>query len=329
MTDLSLAGTAGAAGALPSSLRIDIQDGPNPWTALDIPNSGQHFSFVLISDRTGGARPGVFERGLATTDLLAPSFAIQLGDMIEGYTDEPDVVAEQWSEIDGMFAGMATSVFHVPGNHDVSSVYNEKVWLQRYGRLYFHFRFQDALFLQLDTMDSPDVIDPEMLEKMGAGFDRMARLDPRGLRILVANSLDWDGTQPGKMSEEQLTYFEEVLRDNADARWTFISMHMPLWQGDHAAWARIRRALGDRPYHAFAGHVHNYRHEHIDGNSHVRLGPTGGLWVLGGPEGNFDHVTQVTVTDRGPIVANILLDGVRDIDGQPLLPVATRSVPIF
>ncbi|MER7276215.1 hypothetical protein ABT369_17335 [Dactylosporangium sp. NPDC000244] len=105
-------------------------------------------------------------------------------------------------------------------------------------------------------------------------------------------------------------------------------MHMPLWQGNHPAWARIRAALGDRPYHAFAGHVHNYKHQHIDGNSHVRLGPTGGLWVLGGPDGNFDHVTQVTVTDNGPIVANILLDGVRDIDGEPILPVATRSIPI-
>ncbi|HEY5845243.1 MAG TPA: hypothetical protein VIT42_00485, partial [Microlunatus sp.] len=66
-----------------------------------------------------------------------------------------------------------------------------------------------------------------------------------------------------------------------------------------------------------------------DGRSHIRLGPTGGLWVLGGPEGNFDHVTQVTLTHDGPVLANILLEGVRDIDGQPLSPVATRSVPIF
>jgi hypothetical protein len=46
-------------------------------------------------------------------------------------------------------------------------------------------------------------------------------------------------------------------------------------------------------------------------------------------QGDFDRVTQVTVTDRGSIIANILLDKVRDIDGQPILPVATISVPIF
>ena len=72
---------------------------------------------------------------------------------------------------------------------------------------------------------------------------------------------------------------------------------------------------GRRPDSAFAGHVHNYRHSPIDGRSHIRLGPTGGLWLLGGPEGNFDHVTQVTLTDDGPVLANILLEGVRDIDG--------------
>jgi hypothetical protein len=46
---------------------------------------------VLLADRTAGAQPGVFQRGLAVTDLLAPSFAILVGDLVEGYlTDRPD-----------------------------------------------------------------------------------------------------------------------------------------------------------------------------------------------------------------------------------------------
>ncbi len=35
------------------------------------------------------------------------------------------------------------------------------------------------------------------------------------------------------------------------------------------------------------------------------------------------------MTDDGPVPANILPEGVRDIDGQPLSPAATRSVPVF
>ena len=152
---------------------------------------------------------------------------------------------------------------------------------------------------------------------------------PRQARIELEQLQDWNAVQPAAVSEEQLDYWDWVLRDHGDVRWTFLCMHMPLWQGPHPAWTRLQRSLGDRPYTTFAGHVHNYRHDLLEGRSHIRLGPTGGQWVVRGPEGNFDHVSQVTVTDQGPVLANILLEGVRDLDGQPLLPVATRSVPIF
>jgi hypothetical protein len=102
-----------------------------------------------------------------------------------------------------------------------------------------------------------------------------------------------------------------------------------MWQGGHhPGWERLRRALGDRPYTAFAGHVHNYQRRTQDGRDHIRLGPTGGLWVLGGPEGNFDHVTLVTMSDTEPVITNITLNGFRDADGQPVLPVTLATVPV-
>ncbi|WP_433170576.1 metallophosphoesterase family protein [Actinoallomurus sp. CA-150999] len=312
--------------ALPPGLRVEAYDEPNPWTSLDLPAAADHFSFVLVSDRTGNARPGVFERGLAVTDLLAPSFAIQLGDLIEGYTDDDAELARQWSHIEGMFAGMRTPMFLTPGNHDVSTPKMEQRWRERYGRCHYHFRYGDALFIILNTQENPAELTPNVAEHLHALEERLVQY-PIAAREQVAELFDWNGTQPASVGEEQLADVEHALRENTDARWTFLCMHMPLWQGSHPAWNRIRAALRDRPYHAFAGHVHNYRHERAGANSHVRLGPTGGLWVLGGPEGNLDHVTQVTVTKNGPAVANILLDGIRDVDGQPLLPVATRSVP--
>jgi hypothetical protein len=33
-------------------LRLVRADGPNPWTKLDLPDDGTHFSSVLVSDRT-------------------------------------------------------------------------------------------------------------------------------------------------------------------------------------------------------------------------------------------------------------------------------------
>lgn len=264
--------------------------------------------FVLISDRTGGARPGVFERGLAATDLLGAGLAIQLGDLIEGYSHDPDLIEAEWEHIDALLAATSTPVLRVAGNHDVANEVQREIWHRRYGPTYRFHRRGDLLFCLLDTQDPP--IPYEDLERAHA----------------------WDGRQPARVSPEQLDYFADVLDEHRDARWTFVCLHMPLWQGPHPAWSRLRRRLGDRPYTAFAGHVHNYRHVRSGGRSHVRLGPTGGGWVRPGPDGNFDHVTQVSMTDRGPVIANVLLDGLRDLDGRPVRPIRARrpvsSVPV-
>lgn len=310
------------------SLVIDIDSRANPWTGLDLDARQSWFDFVLISDRTGGARPGVFERGLACTDLLAPTFAIQLGDLIEGYTNDPTEIERQWSELDTMVSQLRTPLFHVPGNHDVSTEAMAQIWEQRYGRRYFHFRFADVLFLVVDTQDPPFDLTPEALAGLSDFEDRVRR-DPVTLRRILEGYFDWEGTQPANLSDEQLDYFETVLRDHADARWTFVCMHMPIWQGgEHPAWQRLRRALGDRPYTTFAGHVHNYQRRVIDGRDHIRLGPTGGLWVLSGPDGNFDHVSLVTMTDTEPVITSVTLNGFRDADGQPILPITLATVPV-
>jgi serine/threonine-protein phosphatase CPPED1 len=297
-----------------------------------LPNGGSPYGrrdprFVLISDRTAGARPGVFERGLAVTDLLAPDFAIQLGDLIEGYSHDGSEIDRQWEEIDSTLEAARTPIVRVPGNHDASNSVQAEIWRQRYGPTYFFWRQDDVLFCVLDTQDPPaPYADPVLAELT---VERIRPGAPHHRRAELERMHDWNGTQPANLSAAQLDYFEDVLARHRDARWTFLCMHMPLWQGDHPAWRRIRRCLGERPYSAYAGHVHNYRHDVVEGRSHVRLGPTGGAWVLPGPAGNFDHVTLVTLTDDGPVLANLLLEGVRDVDGEALTPVATRSVPIF
>lgn len=310
-----------------STLSVPESDGPNPWTRLPEEGRAGWFNFVLLSDRTGGARPGVFERGLACADLLSPTFAIQVGDLIEGYTNDEAELAQQWSEMDTMLADFRTPLFHVPGNHDVSTPLMAEVWEQRYGRRYYHFRYDDVLFIVVDTQDPPFDLPAEALAGLRE-FEDAIRRDPVHLRVEIEKYFDWNGTAPANVSDEQLEYFETVLADNADARWTFVCMHMPLWQGDHPSWHRLRAALGDRPYTAFAGHVHNHELRVLDGRDHVRLGPTGGLWVLSGPDGNFDAVTLVTMTDTEPVITTLTLGGFRDAAGQPILPVTLTTVAV-
>jgi len=56
------------------------------------------FTFVIMSDRTGGANQPVFERAVSEIALLHPDFVVTVGDLIEGYA-ATDVRAKQWDEM--------------------------------------------------------------------------------------------------------------------------------------------------------------------------------------------------------------------------------------
>lgn len=69
--------------------------------------------------------------------------------------------------------------------------------------------------------------------------------------------------------------------------------------------------LEGREYSVFAGHQHKYRHFERNNTNYYVLATTGGGSPLRGTEfGEFDHVTWVTMTDDGPVLANLRLDGI-------------------
>jgi hypothetical protein len=300
----------------------------------------EDFSFVVLSDRTGFARPGVFERAVAITNLMQPAFAVQVGDAIEGYTREPAVLDQMWAEFDAIVAALEVPYYRVPGNHDVGNLVMRDEWLRRHGALHYHFRYRDVLFLVIDTQDPPQPLS-EMLRPVGAGLELPANVaalldradqtpegelitelmglmnsDPTSFQTIL--SAVKNGTQPARLSEQQVAEIEAAIAQHDDVRWSFLFMHMPAWQGDgHPGLDRIRRAFRGRPYTAFAGHCHNYQHTVIDGHDHIRLGTTGGARILDTAEGDFDHITWVSMTGDGPRIANIALDGVIGVEGGP------------
>lgn len=309
-----------------------------PWTALErLPQRPQEFSFVLLSDRTGLPKPGVFERAVQATNLLRPDFAIQIGDCIEGYTKKPETLAAEWAEFDAIIDALEAPLFRVPGNHDVSNAVMQQEWLRRYGALHYHFLYRDVLFLVLDTQDPPQRLsDFGGLGELtgGEGEDRELDMDqlrrayeadPRAYALNIERLVDCEGRQPAHIGLEQAEWAAQIVREHADVRWTFLCMHIPAWQGElHPAVERIRQALNGRPYTAFAGHLHNYQRRVIGGRDHIRLGPSGGAWITTREEGNFDHITWVTITPDGPRIANMVLDGILGIEGG-----AFRPAPMF
>src|SRR6187402_2225142 len=94
---LLLLSLPGCRAAAVSSLRHQ-PEGKGPWTARALRDDPDDFQFVVVTDRTGGSRPGVFESAVDKTNLLRPEFVMSVGDLIEGYTEDRAQIDRQWDE---------------------------------------------------------------------------------------------------------------------------------------------------------------------------------------------------------------------------------------
>ncbi len=76
---VSLAVAVPATEELRQQLKIETQS-VNPWTDLDLNNRPENFQFAIVTDRTGGHRPGVFPSACRKLNLLQPEFVMSVGD---------------------------------------------------------------------------------------------------------------------------------------------------------------------------------------------------------------------------------------------------------
>ena len=260
-------------------IRIDTRGEVHPWNHLDLNNSPAQFQFAIVTDRTGGHRPGVFPTAISKLNLLQPEFVMSVGDLIEGYTTDTARIRREWEEFTGFIDQLQMPFFYVPGNHDYINETMAAAWKARFGRDYYHFVYQDVLFLCLNS--------EERMRGAGRGY----------------------------IDAPQLAYIQEALAANPKVKWTLVFLHQPLWdQEDAGLWPEVETLLASRPHTVFAGHRHRYvKHSRPHGGKYFVLATTGGGSSLRGPRfGEFDHVVWVTMTDQGPILANLLLDGIWD-----------------
>ncbi len=256
-----------------------------PWTGLEANDSPDNFHFVVVTDRTCCHRPGVFAGAMPKVNLLEPAFVLSVGDLIEGYTEDQVRLDAEWDEMEGFIGQLETPFFYTPGNHDMSNAVMAETWRQRFGPSFYDFRYKDVLFVVLNSELFGMVSQPDV-------------------------------PLPGPWQQsEQMAYIEGVLAENQDVRWTVVLVHQPLWDTKNIDedWLRVEQMLGSRPYTVFAGHYHRYTKAVRHDRSYVTLATTGGGSGLRGPIfGEFDHVAWVTMTDNGPRIANLELDGIHD-----------------
>lgn len=116
-------------------------------------SSDDTLRFAIICDRTGGMRPGVFERAVEKINSLDPEFVMSVGDLIDGYTESPIVWTAQWDEFDAIIKNFKLPFHAVVGNHDISNPKMREAWVQRRGATHYAFVRKDVLFLVLDSED--------------------------------------------------------------------------------------------------------------------------------------------------------------------------------
>ena len=277
--------------APPGTDKSDIQvpdlQGATPWTDLELEDGAGDFHFVVVSDRTGGARPGVFAGAMPKVNLLSPAFVVSVGDLIEGYTENQAQLNREWDEMASFVSELEAPFFYVAGNHDMNNAVMAEEWQRRFGPSYYHFLYKDVLFV---------VVNSELFGMVGQP----------------------DTPVPGPWKQaDQMAFIKSVLAQHPDPRWTIVLVHQPLWSypSVNEDWLEVEALLGERDYTVFAGHFHQYSRVTRNDRNFITLATTGGGSGLRGTAfGEFDHVAWVTMREDGPRIANVLLDGIHDED---------------
>ncbi len=258
----------------------------NPVTHLRWNEADGDFQFAFVSDRTGGHRANVFAQAVHKLNLMQPAFVVSVGDLIEGGKKTDAQYQKEWTEFDGIVAQLTMPFFYVAGNHDVEAKEAAKFWEDKLGRKHYHFVYRNVLFLML-------------------------------------NSDDPHGQASGNISAEQATWAKQVLDGNRGVRWTIVTVHRPLWTANNGAkngWKQVEDALAGRRCTVFAGHVHRFQKFTRNGQHYYQLATTGGVSSMRGvAQGEFDHITWVTLKKDGPVLAHVTLEAIHAEDLKPLV----------
>jgi hypothetical protein len=258
----------------------------NPVTKAKLNNNPNDFQFVVVSDRTGGQRARIFSQAVEQINLMQPEFVLSVGDLINGYTRDKEKLANEWKEFQTYVSRLKMPFFYVPGNHDITNDVMADIWKDKFGRTYYEFVYRDVLFLCLNSEDPP-----------GKGYSNI--------------------------SPEQIAWVKGILEKHKDVRWTIVALHKPMWiqnDVDKNGWGEVEKLLNGRNYTVFAGHVHRYQKFVRQGMNYYMFATTGGVSKLRGTDyGEFDHIVWVTMKNDGPVIANLLLDGIYREDLSPII----------
>ena len=262
------------------------QEGRNPWTHLRLNNDPGDFQFAIVSDRTGGHRAqGLLPRRRAAQPAAAGVRRLRRRPDRGLHAEKADVLAAEWKEFDGYVNQLKMPFFYVPGNHDVANpIEDEACGRSASAGATTTSSTATCCSCCLNTDDPPKAAAASATSRSRTSRRRWPTTRTCAGRSCCSTSR---------------------------------SGPAPTWRRT-AGW-RSRSCWRERPYTVFCGHVHRYRKFVRQGRNYYQLATTGGGSKMRGVRyGEFDHIVWVTMKKDGPVLANMLLDGVLPDDLKPI-----------
>ncbi|MGA9270209.1 MAG: metallophosphoesterase [Lutimonas sp.] len=296
-----------------TSFSHDIEGSNTPWNKKPVESEGD-FSFAIISDLTGGERERIFEVAVEQINHFDPRFVLSVGDLIEGGTEDTLQLKREWEFFDQRADKLEKPFFHLGGNHDLTNPVMKQFWNSRYGRTYYHFIYNEILFLMLDSEDYDEKRMLEIYEARAKAL-KMINGELEG-EYTDSEYYHMEERKTGSIGRTQRLYFEEVLKNNPQVKWTFVLMHKPLWKNQNLEeWASLQKALAKRSHTVINGHYHSFSYEKKGQNAYIMLGTTGGAQNAEDPN-SFDHFTWVKMNRGVPTLSHLRMDGVLNAQGK-------------
>ncbi|MEN8191427.1 MAG: metallophosphoesterase [Bacteroidota bacterium] len=244
----------------------------------ELPQSDKKFTFAILGDKTGGGEFNwpIFDKAVDEINLLQPDFVIMVGDLIQGYTEDPTFVKEMWEEFKSHAEKLDVPLYVLPGNHDISNKIMYDYWEENIGLRYYSFVHNNSLFILL-------------------------------------NSEEYKKEKEGELGKKQLDFVQEQLEANKNVNHTFIFMHRPIWlkrdskHGGYEEMQKVDSWIKNRKAMVFAGHLHNLIFNKINDKRYIILSATGGILTEKPMNelGYFHHYSIVTVDKDTSVIAYI------------------------
>ncbi len=239
------------------------------------------FSFIVLGDLTAGAKVEVFEQIIDEVKTLAPDFVINVGDLIEGYTENLKSIESEWSYILNQLNRTNIPYHLTPGNHDIWSVKSESIYIKHFGKTFYSFDYKKYHFTIIDN----------------SRYDSVSQI-----------------------SKTQLKWLKQDLAKHKKAPLTFCFMHKPFWnyplEKDEAQsvnqtpnQAEILHNLfkENGVDYVFSGHDHHYFSHTWDSIIYFQVGPSGSRYKIYDSEkqGAFQNYLLVKVQNQKTDIAVI------------------------